>query len=147
MNDWKTIILDEPSLWPKSTLVRLEESHADARGRIQSLANLPMKSASLITSVKGSLRSNHYHLTDWHLIYMLEGCVDYHFRPTGSAADPSVVRAVAGDMIWTPPMEDHATVAVDDSTFLVLSRNPRDQVSYEADVVRVKLLDPTGFVS
>jgi len=47
-----------------------------------------------------------------------------------------------GDLIFTPPMEDHATVFTQDCELLVMSRNPRDQASYESDVVRIELIDP-----
>jgi quercetin dioxygenase-like cupin family protein len=146
VEDWKKLILDDESMWPKETLVRLDEPHADARGVIQSLVNTPIKNVSVITSVRGSLRSNHYHKTDWHYIYMLEGEVEYYYRPNGSDGEIKLVRAKKGDMIWTPPMEDHATVAIDDSVFLAISRNPRDQEAYEADVERVILIDPKPYV-
>ena len=35
----------------------------------------------------------------------------------------------------------------EDTIFLTLSRNARDQTTYEADVVRINLLDDTGYVS
>lgn len=146
MENWKDFKLDDESMWPKQTLVPLDHSHADARGAIQSLVNTPMKNISIITSVKGSLRSNHYHKTDWHYIYMLSGEVDYYYRPTGSKEAPKVLRARKGDMIFTPPMEDHTTIALEDSVFLAISRNPRDQEAYEADVVRVQLIDPKPYV-
>jgi quercetin dioxygenase-like cupin family protein len=146
VENWKNVMLDDETMWPKQTVVPLEEPHADARGAIQSLVNTPMKNISIITSVKGSLRSNHFHKTDWHYIYMLSGEVDYYYRPTGSNEPPKVVRAKKGDMIFTPPMEDHTTIALEDSVFLAISRNPRDQAAYEADVVRVQLLDPKNYV-
>jgi quercetin dioxygenase-like cupin family protein len=146
MQNWKNVVIDDEGMWPRETLVSLEPPHADSRGAIQSLVNTPMKNISLITSVKGSLRSNHYHKTDWHYIYMLSGEVDYYYRPTGSNEPPKVLRAKKGDMIFTPPMEDHTTIALEDSVFLAMSRNPRDQEAYEADVVRVPLVDPAPFV-
>ena len=39
-------------------------------------------------------------------------------------------------------MEEHTTVFTKDSTFLAMSRHPRDQESYEADVRRIELVDP-----
>lgn len=39
-------------------------------------------------------------------------------------------------------MEDHATVFLEDTSLLAMSRNPRDQATYEADVRRVVLVDP-----
>jgi hypothetical protein len=47
-----------------------------------------------------------------------------------------------GAMFFTPPMVEHAMVFPEDTLFLTLSRNPRDQASYEADVERVELVPP-----
>ena len=35
----------------------------------------------------------------------------------------------------------------EDTVFLTLSRNPRDQQAYEADVVRVNLIDPKDSIT
>ena len=43
-------------------------------------------------------------------------------------------------MMFTPPMVDHAMHFPEDTVFLTLGRNPRDQVSYEADVVRIEMV-------
>ena len=45
-------------------------------------------------------------------------------------------------LVFTPPMEEHTTVFTQDSKFIAISRNPRDQATYEADVIRVQLVDP-----
>ena len=101
-----------------------------------------MKNISLISSKKGSVRSNHYHLTDWHYMYVLSGSFDYYFRPSNSDEEIQCVRVKKGEMLFTPPMEDHATVFLEDCDLLAMSRNPRDQESYEDDVRRVKLIEP-----
>jgi oxalate decarboxylase/phosphoglucose isomerase-like protein (cupin superfamily) len=142
MEHWRKVVLDDPSQWPQGPHVDLEAPHADSRGYIQSLVNFPMKNLSLIASKKGTVRSNHYHLTDWHYMYVLKGAFDYHYRPTGSAEEPAVIRVKAGEMVFTPPMEDHATVFVEDTELLAMSRNPRDQETYEADTRRIVLIDP-----
>lgn len=144
MERWRSVVLDDESMWPSQTRVTLEPAHVDDRGYIQSLVNFPMKNLSLITSRKGSVRSNHYHVTDWHYMYVLRGSFDYYYRPTGSDAAPEVIRVEAGDMVFTPPMEDHATVFLDDTELLAMSRNPRDQATYEEDVRRVILVDPSN---
>ena len=146
MEKWKQTKLDDPSMWPNQTMVELDEPHVDARGAIQSLVNLPMKNVSLITSKKGTLRSNHYHKTDWHYMYVLSGSFEYYFREHGSDAKPEMVVAKAGDMLFTPPMEDHTTIFLEDTSFLALSRNPRDQEAYEADVERIALVDPANYI-
>jgi dTDP-4-dehydrorhamnose 3,5-epimerase-like enzyme len=142
MNNWKNFKLDDESMWPKTGLVNLDAAHRDDRGSIQSLVNFPMKNISLISSKKGVVRSNHYHLTDWHYMYVLSGSFDYYYRPTGSDDDLKCVRVKASDLIFTPPMEDHATVFLEDCELLAMSRNPRDQEAYEEDVCRVILVDP-----
>lgn len=146
MDDWKNIKIDDESMWPKKQIVDLDSSHADARGAIQSIVNLPMKNASLITSVKGAVRSNHYHRTDWHFMYTISGSYDYYYRPTGSTEPLKKVRVNKGELIFTPPMEDHATVFLEETVLLVCSRNPRDQAAYESDVVRIILVDDAGQV-
>ena len=142
MEKWKNIKLDDESMWPKEGLVQLEPPHSDDRGKIQSLVNFPMKNISLISSKKGVVRSNHYHLTDWHYMYVLSGSFDYYFRPTNSGEELQCVQVKAGEMIFTPPMEDHATVFLEDCDLLAISRNPRDQKAYEEDVRRIILIDP-----
>jgi len=142
MKQWKDIMLDDESMWPDTGKVPLPPPNVDERGAIQSIVNFPMKNLSIISSKKGSVRSNHYHVTDWHYMYVLKGSFDYYYRPTGSEEEPSVTRVRAGEMIFTPPMEDHATVFLDDTELVVVSRNPRDQESYESDVRRVTLIDP-----
>lgn len=143
MTDWKTVTLDDASMWPTGPVVELPDAHADDRGAIQPLVDLPMKNVSLITSRKGSLRSNHYHLHDWHYIYVLSGSLEYHFRPAGSSENPRLISVGVGQMIFTAPLVEHATVFREDTQLLVASRNSRDQEIYEADVVRVLLVDPS----
>jgi len=142
MQSWMDVKLDNEGMWPKTGLVGLDEAHSDNRGSIQSLVNFPMKNLSLISSKKGVVRSNHYHLTDWHYMYVLSGSFDYYYRPTNSNDELKCVRVKPGQLIFTPPMEDHATVFLEDCDLLAMSRNPRDQATYEADVRRVILVDP-----
>ena len=133
--------------WPSDPLVPLHKPFVDARGAIQPLVDEMMKSAVLIESVKGSLRANHYHKTDWHYCYVLEGAIEYFHRPTGSDAEPERIEVKAGQMVFTPPMVDHAMKFPADTRFLTLSRNPRDQATYEADVVRIDLVSDQGLTS
>jgi len=142
MKNWKNVVLDDKSMWPRHGLVQLPAAHIDERGAIQPLVDFPMKNVSLISSKKGTVRSNHYHVADWHYMYVLSGSFDYHFRPAGTLERPKRITVKAGEMVFTPPMEEHATVFLDDTQIVVASRNPRDQDIYEADVKRVMLVDP-----
>ena len=142
MKNWKNYKLDDEGMWPKTGLVDLDEAHSDNRGSIQSLVNFPMKNISLISSKKGVVRSNHYHLTDWHYMYVLSGSFNYYYRQTNSDDELQCIQVKAGELIFTPPMEDHATVFLEDCDLLAMSRNPRDQEAYEEDVRRVILVEP-----
>lgn len=135
---------EEKATWPKEPLVELEKPFVDVRGSIHPLVDRLMKSAVLIESKKGTLRANHYHKTDWHYCYVISGCIEYYHRPTGSDAEPECVVARAGDMVFTAPLVDHGMVFPEDTVFLTLSRNPRDQETYEADVVRIEMLNADG---
>jgi dTDP-4-dehydrorhamnose 3,5-epimerase-like enzyme len=138
---------EEKALWPHEPLVDLEKPFVDDRGAIQPLVDMMMKSAVLISSKKGSFRANHYHKTDWHFCYVMNGCIEYYHRPTGSAGEPEILLVKEGQMVFTPPMVDHGMKFPMDTTFLTLSRNPRDQASYEADVVRINMVDTDGLTT
>lgn len=131
-------LTDTPEDWPKDPIVPLETPHVDDRGEIIPLVDALMQSAVLITSRKGAVRANHYHKTDWHYCYVMKGSIEYYHRPTGSDAPAEMVLVKEGEMVFTPPMVDHAMVFPEDSVFLTLGRNPRDQDSYEQDVVRIE---------
>ncbi len=146
-NDIDPLTEEEKASWPKDPLVPLEKPFVDARGAIQPLVDEMMKSAVMIESKKGSLRANHYHKTDWHYCYVISGAIEYYHRPTGSDQEPESLLVKAGEMVFTPPMVDHGMKFPEDTVFLTLSRNPRDQASYEADVVRVDMLDTEGLTS
>ena len=96
----------------------------------------------MITSKKGTVRANHYHKTDWHYCYVVSGRIAYYHRPTGTDGEPERVVVEAGQLFFTPPMDDHAMVFLEDTVFLTLGRNPRDRQSYESDVVRIDPINP-----
>ena len=128
-------------------IVKLENPFIDERGEIQPLVDSLMKSAVLIHSKKGSLRANHYHKTDWHYCYVLSGEIEYYYRKTNSSFPKQKLIVQKGQMVFTPPMVDHAMVFKIDTTFLTLSRNFRDQKTYEEDVVRINLIDPKDLIT
>jgi dTDP-4-dehydrorhamnose 3,5-epimerase-like enzyme len=142
MFKFNNIQLDDETMWPENIRINLEEPHEDERGFIQPLVNFPMKNLSIIFSKKGSVRSNHNHYTDWHYMYVTSGSFDYYYRPHKSEEEPKVQHFKVGEMVFTPPMEDHACVFTQDTTLIVVSRNPRDQKTYESDVVRIELINP-----
>ena len=138
---------EEKATWPNHGVIKLEKPFVDVRGSIKPLVDTMMQSAVMIESKAGSLRANHYHKTDWHYCYIISGKIEYLHRPTGSNQDPETILVNEGEMVFTPPMIDHGMKFPVDTVFLTLSRNPRDQKSYEADVVRVDMVSTDGLKS
>lgn len=119
------------------TLIDLERPFVDVRGDIQPLIEAQMKSALVIRSRAGTVRANHYHLTDWHYLYVISGEMIYFYRPVGSDDPAHVITLKAGELVFTPPMMEHRTDFPVDTVCLTLARNARDEDAYEADVVRI----------
>ncbi len=138
---------EEIKNWPTEPLVDLEKPFIDNRGSIQPLVDLLMKSAVMIHSKAGSLRANHYHKTDWHYCYVIYGKINYYHRELNSNKDPELLVVEKGRMVFTPPMVEHCMKFPEDTLFLTLSRNHRDQETYEADVVRTNLIDASDSIS
>lgn len=137
LHDIEPIGDDERAAWPKTVLVDLAAAHRDERGAIQPMVDAAMKSCVMITSKAGAVRANHYHRTDWHYCYVLSGRLEYSHRPVGSTAAPERLVVGAGQMVFTPPMVEHAMRFLEDTVFFAWGRNSRAQAVYEADVVRI----------
>jgi len=114
----------------------------EPRGNITRLLDdgTAFKSILLITSKAGTVRSNHYHKTDTHYCYILSGSCQWHEQPVAGGKVESAELA-AGDMVRTSPMTVHAVKFLQDSVMLAFSTRGRQQEDYEADTVRVKLLE------
>jgi oxalate decarboxylase/phosphoglucose isomerase-like protein (cupin superfamily) len=111
----------------------------DARGSILSIVDEPVKNVSIISCTPGSVRSNHLHHTDWHLMYVLEGEIDYFYKDVDTGKI-EYLKVKKGDNIFTPPLELHATYFPVQTVLVVSSMNPRDQETYERDTVREVLV-------
>ena len=133
---------EEKLLWPSSVIVSLPSPFDDARGSIQPLVDMDMKSSVLISSNTGSVRANHYHKTDWHYCYVLYGEIIYYHRPHGSKQKPEEVIVKENQMFFTPPMVEHAMVFTKQTKFITWGRNSRVQEVYEADVFRIPPINP-----
>ena len=131
---------EEEKKLPEEVIVKLPEPFVDERGEIQPLVDLPMKSAVMITSKKGTIRANHYHQTDWHFCTVINGKIKYYYRDHGNTDIPKSVIIEKGKTFFTPPMVEHAMEFLEDTMFLTLGRNSRRQEVYEADVIRTKLI-------
>ena len=138
---------NKKEIWPDKPIVNLEKPFVDLRGSIQPLVDSIMKSAVMIHSKAGSLRANHYHKTDWHYCYVISGKIEYYYKELNSDKTPELLIVEKGNMVFTPPLVEHCMKFPEDTLFLTLSRNPRDQETYELDVIRTNLIDSSNSIS
>lgn len=124
---------------PKN-LLSLDTSNSDSRGVIQSIVNKKSSNVSIINSKKMTIRSNHYHMTDSHYMYTLSGSYYYFYKKLSSNEILKRIKIGKGMLIYTPPLELHVTIFTENTELLVISKNFRDQETYENDTIRVNLV-------
>ena len=56
----------------------------DIRGSILSICDIPCKNVSIINCKKNTIRSNHIHKKDYHIMYVLDGEIDYFYKRLNS---------------------------------------------------------------
>ena len=120
----------------------IKPEFVDDRGGITRIldSEAPIKSILSITSQKGSIRSNHYHKKDTHYCYVVSGKMEWFEKLVeGGEVESAILEA--GDMIFTPTMTIHAVRFLEDTVFLTFATEARNQADYEADTVRVTLLE------
>lgn len=125
---------------PKKTKVKLVGKFKDHRGLILNISNELFRSCVLITSKKNSIRANHYHKKDWHYCYILKGKIEYYSRKVGSNKKPKKEIFKKGDLLFTPPMVEHAFYFPIETSFITLGKGTRKRVNYEKDTVRITLI-------
>ena len=114
----------------------------DSRGSIQTLVQAAITSVQVITSKADTLRANHWHRADSHYMYIVSGVMKYYHRAVGSKEKPTSYLLHAGDIVYTPSHVEHAAEFPEDCVFLNITTGPRDQTSYENDIVRIELIKP-----
>lgn len=119
-----TSLVDE-GVYPPDPDVPLPPAFKTDFGTIKNLILKPIQSVAVIESVRGSVRANHYHKTDWHYAYVVRGKVLYFERGVGEIGLPDAVEFFPGQMFFTPPMREHAMVFVKDTTIFTFAKNVR----------------------
>jgi len=115
----------------------------DKRGEIiDVLKHGHVEYITIIRSRKGAVRGNHYHKQTYQHLYVMDGKLRVVSKMPGKDQTEAVL--VAGDLILNVPDEHHAFEALEETTFLVLTRGPRGGEDYEKDTFRldVPLITP-----
>lgn len=122
---------------------KVKAFHVDERGEMSHLleGKVKISSALLISSRKGAIRANHYHKKDSHYCYLLKGKMEYVCQDlTSRNSSKKTLLVKEGEIVYTPPMIAHAMWFLEDSVFLALTTEPREQSEYEKDTVRIELI-------
>jgi dTDP-4-dehydrorhamnose 3,5-epimerase-like enzyme len=132
-------------IYPEDPTIPTPLPFVNNAGSIQNFAIGTFKTATVIISKGRTVRSNHYHKTDSHVIYVLDGSCWYYWRDIKSQGpgtkDIKDKHYFPGQAFFTPPLIEHATFFPRHTTLFVVSRYSRDHESHESDLVRVKLAE------
>lgn len=122
----------------RSKIISNKLIHSDSRGKFLSIIDDKIHNISILKSKRNTIRSNHYHLTDWHYIYVISGSIHYLFKKINEK-DIKYLFIKKGEVIFTPPMEIHTTYFSQETEILVANGQNRNRNTYEKDLVRVEL--------
>jgi len=117
-------------------VVRIDYTKKDDRGEITDImVKEIVEYVTMITSLKGSIRGNHYHKKTDQWVYILEG----KLKMLTQMPDEPVMATILekGHLAMTAPMERHAMIAMEDAAFMVFTRGPRGGEDYETDTFRL----------
>lgn len=124
-------------------VTKLPISFQDNRGEIiDVLEKGHIEYVTIIHSRKDSVRGNHYHKETYQHLCVLSGKLRVVSQIPGEKPTEAIL--VAHDLMVSIPGERHAFEALEDTTFLVLTRGPRGGGDYEKDTYRldVPLIEP-----
>ena len=113
----------EQGKYPNDPLVPLPASFEDQRGVIQNLVNASINGVAIITSKKGTIRSDHWHREDFHYLYVVSGKMRY-LEQSGEAfyevyPDEWEKDFIVGpgDMVFIPAEDKHRLRATESPLF------------------------------
>src|SRR4051812_44471173 len=93
----------ERHTYPDDPEVPIDEPFRNDAGTITNLVLGKFGGGELLVCNEGSIRSNHWHRSDWHYLYVLAGEVWYYWLKLGAGNDETKRRVfTAGQMFFTP---------------------------------------------
>lgn len=126
----------EAGNFPTDPRVPLGDIFKNDVGEIINLLFTNIQSVAVITSKKGTERSNHYHLTDWHYLYVLSGSMKYSSRELSEPFNEKHIIVKAGEMVFSPPMKVHRTQFLEDTVLISCAKNVRSYKLHNQDMIK-----------
>jgi quercetin dioxygenase-like cupin family protein len=122
---------------PLHPLIPLGNPFVDERGAIQNILNRNISAVAIINSLKDTTRSNHWHKTDWHYLYVISGKMLYWERSLDFTYNRQFLVST-GEMVFTRPGLVHRTDFLEDTTLLSLG----NYTDHDADTVKELFEEP-----
>lgn len=131
--------LIKEKIYPENNFIPLDKAFIDERGKIQNLiTNGGIESIALITTKKGSVRSNHYHLHNAHYLYLISGQVIYVECDLDGSNKKELIYS-AGDMIFTQPKKIHKVVALEDGVMISMAPKSNAPEDHDFDTIKMEI--------
>jgi quercetin dioxygenase-like cupin family protein len=114
--------------------------HTDIRGRIaDAFFNATINHVSVIESVKGAIRGNHYHKETTQSILITKGSLEYWYKAMDDDLPAQYIIANEGDVVTSDKNEIHAMKILEDNTqFIAFTEGIRGGRDYELDTYRIE---------
>jgi len=135
MNNKEYTDLVDKEEFPSDPLVPLDVPFVNAAGVIQNLLNCKIGAVAIIHSKSGSVRSNHFHKSNWHYLYVVSGSVKYYERDLDGSNEFRKIYE-AGDMFFTAPNKVHKTEFLQDCVMMSFGRDSKKHEAHEEDLIR-----------
>jgi quercetin dioxygenase-like cupin family protein len=114
--------------------MKIHSTIKDKRGTIENLFFSPVNHVAVITSKKGSVRSEHFHKEGWHYLYVVEGLMTYSERDL-DGQQVLLKNCPKGTLIFTGPNKVHKCQFLKD-TILISATSNESQEMHEEDTER-----------
>lgn len=128
--------------YPKLTI---PQSFNDSRGYIINIADGQLGDVAFIKSLKGAVRANHVHQTDWHITYCISGALKYVYE--NEEKNTFTVDITEGELFYTPVNVPHRMEFLEETLLIVVSRNSRKSELYNEDTSKIVLQVDSNIVS
>lgn len=126
-------------------VIHPKEEFVDKRGGITRIVDedkFTFRAVLRISSKKGSIRSNHYHKSDFHYIYVESGRCEYSEKVASVPnAKVETVTLLPGDVVLSRPGIIHAVKFLEDTVLYAFTTEKREQGRYERDTERIKIIE------
>lgn len=125
-------------------VIKPKEEFTDERGGIARIVDedtFTFRAVLRITSKAGSVRSNHYHKSDSHYLYVESGKCEYSERPASTPnAKIETVTLEPGDLVLSKPGIAHAVKFLEDTVLYAFTTEKREHEQYEEDTKRIEIV-------